>query len=67
MSGSATTVRWLFGEGLLDELHLFVQPIVVGDGMARLFPADALQTPLELISSKQFETGVVYLTYAPAQ
>jgi dihydrofolate reductase len=67
MSGSATTVRWLLSEGLLDELHLFVHPVVVGDGMARLFPAHAPQTPLELIGSKQFETGVVYLTYASAQ
>jgi dihydrofolate reductase len=30
MSGSATTARWLLGQGLLDELHLFVHPIVVG-------------------------------------
>jgi dihydrofolate reductase len=59
MSGSATTVRWLLGEGLLDELHLFLHPIVVGDTMARLFPADAPRTPLELISSQRFETGVV--------
>jgi dihydrofolate reductase len=67
MSGSATTVRWLLREGLLDELHLLVHPIVVGDGMARLFPPDQPQTKLELMSSERFETGVVYLTYAPAQ
>jgi dihydrofolate reductase len=66
-SGSATTVRWLLREGLLDELHLFVHPVVVGEGMARLFPADAPQTPLELLGSEPFDTGVVYLTYAPAQ
>jgi dihydrofolate reductase len=67
MSGSATTVRWLLGEGLLDELHLFVHPIVVGEGMARLFPADAPQAPLELIGSETFETGVLYVSYAPAR
>jgi len=66
MSGSATTVRWLLREGLLDELHLLVHPIVVGDAMARLFPPDQPRTKLELMSSKTFETGVVYLTYAPA-
>ena len=32
MSGSPTTVRWLVREGLLDELHLLVHPIVVGEG-----------------------------------
>jgi dihydrofolate reductase len=27
MSGSATTVRWLLREGLLDELNLLVHPM----------------------------------------
>jgi dihydrofolate reductase len=67
MAGSATTVRWLLREGLLDELHLLVHPIVVGEGMARLFPADESQAPLELLSSETFESGVLYLVYAPAQ
>jgi dihydrofolate reductase len=67
MSGSATTARWLVREGLLDELHLYVHPIVVGEGMARLFPADVPQAPLELLSSETFETGVVYAVYAPAK
>jgi dihydrofolate reductase len=66
MSGSATTVRWLLREGLLDELHLLVHPIVVGGGRARLFPADEEQAPLELLSSETFETGVLNLSYAPA-
>ena len=65
VSGSATTVRWLLREGLLDELHLFVHPIVVGDGMARLFPPDQPQVKLELLASAVFGTGVLHLTYAP--
>jgi dihydrofolate reductase len=65
MSGSPTTVRWLLREGLLDELNLLVHPIVVGEGMARLFPADEPQAPLELLSSEAFETGVLHLVYAP--
>ena len=67
MSGSPTTARWLLREGLLDELHLFVHPIVVGAGRARLFPADAPQAPLELVSSEPFETGVLYAVYVPAK
>ncbi len=67
MSGSATTVRWLLREGLLDELHPFVHPIVVGEGMAPLFPPDQPQTKLELLSSETFETGVLYVVYAPAK
>ena len=67
MSGSATTVRWLLREGLLDELHLMVHPIVVGGGMARLFPPDEPQTPLALLRSETFETGVLSVVYAPAR
>ena len=67
MSGSPTTVRWLLREGLLDELHLLVHPIVVGDGMARLFPADEPQLPLELASSQTLKSGVLNLTYTAAK
>jgi len=65
MSGSATTVRWLLREGLVDELNLFVHPIAVGGGLARLFAADEPSIPLELLSAETFETGVLNLSYAP--
>jgi dihydrofolate reductase len=67
MSGSGTTVRWLLREGLLDELHLLVHPLVVGDGLARLFPPDEPSVPLQLLSSQTFKTGVLNLTYAQAK
>jgi dihydrofolate reductase len=67
MSGSATTVRWLLRHGLLDQLNLLVHPIVVGDGMARLFPSDEPSIPLELQSAHTFKTGVLNLSYAPAK
>ena len=66
MSGSPTTVRWLLREGFLDELNLLVHPLVVGDGMARLFPPDEPSMPLELMSAQTFKTGVLNLRYAPA-
>ena len=66
MSGSATTVRWLLRAGLLDELRLLVHPILVGDGLARLFPADEATIPLSLAGSRTFESGVLDLTYVPA-
>ncbi len=65
MSGSATTVRWLLREGLVDELNLFMHPIAVGGGLARLFPEDEPSIPLELLSAETFETGVLNLSYAP--
>jgi dihydrofolate reductase len=64
MSGSVSVVRQLLAAGLLDELHLLVHPIVVGKGM-RLFDEGAA-IPLQLLSSQTFETGVLYLVYAPA-
>ena len=67
LSGSATTVRWLLREGLLDELNLLVHPIVVGDGLARLFPPDEPSIRLELLSAQTFKTGVLNLRYARAK
>jgi dihydrofolate reductase len=67
MSGSATTVRWLLREGVLDELNLLVHPLTVGDGLARLFPPDEPSIPLELLSAKTFKSGVLNLSYAPAR
>ena len=64
MSGSATTVRWLLANGLLDELNLLVHPIAVGSGQ-RLFENTATQ-PLKLISQQTFETGVLHVVYTPA-
>ncbi|MEO3875385.1 dihydrofolate reductase family protein [Nonomuraea sp. B12E4] len=63
MSGSATTVRWLLANGLLDELKLLVHPIAVGRGR-RLFE-DTPTHPLKLVESETFQTGVLNLTYVP--
>lgn len=65
MSGCATTVRWLLSRGLLDELDLLVDPVVVGSGQ-RLFEGDELQR-LRLLTSDALPTGVLRLRYAPAQ
>jgi dihydrofolate reductase len=42
-----------------------IHPIVVGSGK-RLFEEGEKQTALELVDSETFSTGVVYLTYKPA-
>ena len=54
-TGSATLVRSLLEQGLVDELHLLVHPIVVGHGK-KLF-ADGQTVPLELKSATTFQTG----------
>jgi dihydrofolate reductase len=64
--GSGALVRALLADGLLDELRLMVHPIVVGSGK-RLFEEGGDQKALELVDSKTFSTGVLYLTYQAAQ
>lgn len=65
VTGSGTLVRSLLRDGVLDELHLFVHPLVVGAGK-RLFPDGADAAVLELVSATPFATGVIHLTYASA-
>jgi dihydrofolate reductase len=65
VTGSATLVRSLLHAGLVDELRLMIHPIVLGSGR-RLFENGSGQTPLELVESQTFSTGVLNLTYQPA-
>jgi dihydrofolate reductase len=64
ITGSGTLVRSLLRQGLLDELHLLLHPIVVGAGK-RLFD-DGAQVPLRLTASETFGSGVLNLTYERA-
>lgn len=64
IGASATLARWLLCNGLLDELHLTIHPVVVGDG-ARLFEPDGYSVALRLLQSQVLSTGVVYVAYAP--
>jgi dihydrofolate reductase len=48
--------------GLVDELHLFITPIIVGGGTAWL--PDGARVKLELLDERRFGGGVVYLRYA---
>jgi dihydrofolate reductase len=65
ISGSGTLVRALLADGLVDELHLLLYPVVLGTG-ARLFPEGSPRSPLELTEHETFENGVIHLSYAPA-
>jgi riboflavin biosynthesis pyrimidine reductase len=50
--------------GLVDELHLFLSPIVIGGGKRSL--PDNVRAQLELLDERRFENGVVYLHYRVA-
>jgi dihydrofolate reductase len=51
--------------GLVDQLQLFVVPVVVGGGKPWL--PDGVFVALELIEMRRFAGGVVYLRYSPAR
>jgi dihydrofolate reductase len=65
ITGSVALVEYLLREDLLDELGLMVHPVVVGSGK-RLFEDGGDRKALELVDSRTFGTGVLYLTYRPA-
>jgi dihydrofolate reductase len=47
--------------GLVDELHLFLNPVVVGGGTPAL--PDDVRLQLELLGQRRFVSGVVHLHY----
>ena len=65
VSGSATLVRALLADGLVDELHLFVFPLALGSGK-KLFTEGGPAAKLALAASEVYENGALHLTYTPA-
>jgi dihydrofolate reductase len=47
--------------GLVDDVHLFLHPVVVGGG-TRALP-DGVRLDLELVDERRFAGGVVYLRH----
>jgi dihydrofolate reductase len=64
VNGSGTLVLSLMRDHLLDELRLFLHPVVVGAGR-RLFDEDRDPVELALVDSHSYENGVISLTYKP--
>lgn len=62
--GGAELAAQALRAGLVDELHLFVAPVLVGGG-TRSLPVDA-RPRLELLDERAFGSGVVHLHYGIA-
>jgi dihydrofolate reductase len=60
-SGSGTLVRAMIADGLVDELHLCVYPLMRSSG-PRLFPEEA-PGKLSLAACESYDNGVIYLGY----
>jgi dihydrofolate reductase len=62
--GGATLAGTLTAHGLIDEYRLFVSPVVLGGGQP--FFAGATPVELDLVETRTFGGGVVYLRYRRA-
>lgn len=61
MIGGAALAGQAFRAGLVDEIHLFVAPIVLGGGKPSL-PSDG-RASLELLDHRRFPSGITYLRH----
>ncbi len=52
----------LLNERLLDEIQVFIMPIIISNGI-ELFENSPIETALKLIETKSYSSGVVELKY----
>ena len=64
--GSAELTQSLIEHGLVDELRLMIDPVVLGGGK-RIFRDDGSRRPLRLVDSELTSTGSFLATYVPAE
>ena len=60
--GGAHLAAHALRAGLVGELRMFLNPVVLGDGTP--FLPDGLELKLELLDEQRFDSGVVYVRYA---
>lgn len=59
--GGANLAARAFEDGLVDECHLFIHPVLVGGGKPAL--PRGVRAELELMDERRFPNGIVYLHY----
>ena len=64
--GGPTIAAPLLRAGLVDEVRLFVNPVILGGGTP-LFPALGDRIDLKLLETRTFDAGVVYVRYETAR
>lgn len=62
--GGAGVNQLCLEAGLIDELRVFLMPVIVGEGVG-LFNPENNREMLELIHSEVFSSGVIELRYRP--
>jgi dihydrofolate reductase len=62
--GGAELAAQAITAGLVDEVNLFLSPVIVGGGTKAL--PEGVRVPLELLDERRFRNGVVHLHYRVA-
>lgn len=62
--GGSKFVSSLIRENLVDEFHLFINPVILGKGMP-IFQEIGSTRNVSLVSTRQFECGITVLLYKP--
>jgi dihydrofolate reductase len=65
LTGSAALAKDLLEAGLVDELRVLIQPILMGTG--RRFFLDGMRSKLELAGTETLDLGVTALTFKPVK
>jgi dihydrofolate reductase len=61
--GSSNLIQTLLKQNLIDELHLWIFPVAIGNGK-RFFGEGTIPSGFKLLESKTATTGVIIATYA---
>lgn len=62
LCGGGQFAGWLLDHGMIDQLKLKLNPIVIGEGIP-LFGASQMSFEAQLIQKESFEGGIQFLTY----
>lgn len=62
--GTTQLDRTLFAHGLIDELHLWYFPVVIGHGRRLFENVDTARVRFQLTDIRKFKSGSVKHTYA---
>jgi len=62
LPGSGALLRWLFANGLVDQLDLLIYPVVIGQG-TRLFHDTGPDIALDVVTSRTTSGGITIQSY----
>ena len=63
--GSRSLAHGLFRRGMVDEFRFLMDPIILGNG-ERLLPVPGVQVDMELLESRELQTGSLLCRYSVA-